>query len=86
MTKQKQMLRRRKHLKLKLLSKSVNTITGVIVNINLSVDLNIQKKYVRTILGAKNAMKKHAKADIQKSVNGGKIKRDVKEITVITFM
>ena len=86
MTEQKQMLTRRKLLKLKLLPKSVNTLTGDIVSTNKSVDSNIQKKYVKPILGAKYAMKKHVKADIQKSVNIGKIKRDVQEITVITSL
>ena len=58
---------------------------GDIANLNWSVDLFIQKISAEPILRAKLAMQNCAKADIQKSVNGGKRNGDVKDKTVITF-
>ena len=48
------------------------------------LDCNISN--LKIYLEGKNCYEKHAKAGIQKSVNGGKVKMDVKETTVITFM
>ena len=86
MTKQKLTLPKMMLLEVNINQKSVNTLIGGIANLNWSVDLFIQKISAEPILRAKLAMKIYARADIQKSANGGNRSRGVKDKTVIIFM